>query len=95
MPIESRRGKRCCEQDDAEIGVLPDGALRRRGRKPDALADADAFAADERSRRFGACGEIGYRHAVAVAEAVHVSGLQRVEFGKAGVEEGFGRSRSA
>ena len=32
--------------------------------------------------------EIGDAHAMSVAEAMHVAGLQRIELGKAGVMEG-------
>ena len=87
-PVESGRGKRGRKQDNAEIGVLSGRKSRRLGRKPDALADARAFARDKRCGGFGARHEIGDGHAVAVAEAMHIPGLQRLEFGKASVEEG-------
>ena len=54
-PVEGRPGKGRRKQNDAEIGVLPDGGARRRGRKPNALAHAKSFASDEGSGRFGAC----------------------------------------
>ena len=63
---------------------------RRRDRMPDALADVDALACDQRRRGFRACLEIGDGHVVAVAEAMHIAGLQRVELGKAGIAEGAG-----
>ena len=88
--LERRPGQRGREQDDAEIGVLSHGLPGRLDREPDALPHGKPGAPDERRRGLGAGREVRGRHAVAVAEAVHIAGLQRIEFGKAGVEEGAG-----
>lgn len=37
--IESGPRERCGQEDNAEIGILPDGALRRLHGKPNARAD--------------------------------------------------------
>ena len=88
--VECGVGKRRRQQDDAEIGVLSHGQLGGLDGKPDALAYGKSFAPDQRGGSLGAGREVDQGHAVTVAEAMHVAGLQRVEFGKAGVKEASG-----
>ena len=79
------------EQHDAQIGVAAD----RRERGPDGAFDplADGAAGDQTHRgHFGRAFEGRGGHAVTFAEIVDVAGLQRCEFGAAGVPKG-GRDR--
>ena len=90
LPLERRSGQGRCQQDDAEIGVLRHFALGRFDREPDAFPHGQTFAPDQRRGRLGAGNELIDGHAVAAAVAMHIAGLQRVEFGKAGVNEASG-----
>jgi hypothetical protein len=85
--IESRYRQRRSQEDDTEIGVLPDGDPRRLHGTPNAGANGQPSFPDDRCDRRGALLEVGNAHAVAVAEAVHIAGLQRIELGKAGIME--------
>ena len=85
--------ERCAEEQDAEIGVLPDGGEGRLDPAAHPLSDARARRGERRGRHVGTGDEIGHDHAVAGGVAVDVAGFQRVELGEAGgpVEVGHGR----
>ena len=84
---QARLGQRRCEQDDAKVGVVADGASRRLDCKSDASSDGKCGLADDGRRRFRAFLEICDGHAMAVAVPVHIARLQRIELGKAGLTE--------
>ena len=91
--------KRGAKQDDAEIGVLADGALRRLDGAANARSDGQRRRRKRGSRNARARFEIGDVHAridtsivdtSIVAEAMHIAWLQRIELRQAGIMEGLG-----
>ena len=90
--VERGGSKAGGKQNDAEIGVLADGVLSspRRQRRMRTPTERPGRASTGR-RDTSACLEIGDAHARAiVAEAMHITWLQRIELRQAGVMEGLG-----
>src|SRR5579875_2458128 len=79
-----RHGQRRAEQDDAEIGVLPDRCARGGDRLENARTERRTGAAKQRRRNRGALLEIGDFHAMPRGKAMHVAGLGRGQFVQAG-----------
>src|SRR5262249_50472513 len=61
------------------------GAWRGLDRRLDARSHREPGTADHPRRHFSAFLEVGNRHTMSVAMAMHVAGLQSIKLGKAGI----------
>ena len=76
------------QEHDAEIGVAADRGVRRRDGIADALADRLARRRQCRRRGERARLELRHGHAVALAQHMHIAGLQRAKLEAAGLDIG-------